>query len=979
MIPPYQQGVMVHAAQSDLSGTREERRYLTLLFADLSHSTALAERMEQEHYAALIADVHAIYQDVIERHGGEVEQVQGDGVLASFGLAGRAEDAGRRAVQAALEMHERVRCLATPLPDGLAPSLHSGVHSGLVLVREGRAILGKRELLGPVTNTAARLAAAAGPHEILVSEAALGPARRFFVTSPPQQLEVRGRSDPVLVYKVDARAGSSEAVKAAWRAGTEFLGRAAELARLDAALDEAMAGHARTVAIVAPPGQGKTRLVDQFLAGALQRGCFVLRGYCEGTLGGEPSEPFRHMLQALGAEAASATAFEQVLEPVAREQPVVLSIDDWQWADDASRSLLASLRTRRGWPLLVVLCARPVQDATGPMPADDVFPLPPLSADESRQLVATRVPGADPFIAAKICDAAGGNPLFLEELCHSAARGQAERRPGGANAGWLSQLVQSRAEGLDAAQKELVQVAAVIGNVVPAWLLETLTGRRIDDAVLGQLVERDFLFAGERAGTLRFKHGVTRDILYDSVGLHARQALHLRIAEALRQHTSGESRDDALEAMALHYDLGGDAARAADCAEQAADKALSLSALDRARALYRLALASLDKLPQTPESALRWVGIVQRLGRVCVFDPVRSELALGQRAIALAQEHGDASTVGRVHHWIGYMCYSLGDTRAAIRHGELALSAARATGDAKLEPFAVALLGEAYCAAALYDRALPLLDEAIVVKRRHHKGRTNVGLAFSLVCRAYLLAERGDFDGAYGCFDEAAACIEDVTHEVGATVEGWRSAVLLWQGRWQEARDAAAASWRVAERTQSLAQMSIARAMGAYAEWMLEGRPDSIGTIVEVLDWLRPRDSCLYRSLYHGWLADGLLAMGRREEGRAHALQALRRGRERDLLGLPMACRALALDAVVHAPGRAERYLRWGMRAAQQRGSVHEIAGMQLCAARVALRAGEEARALGLLDEAAAAFSRLRMEWHLAQAEALRGEVTRGR
>ena len=971
---------MDDAAHSDRAGTREERRYLTLLFADFSHSTTLSELMEQEHYGALIARLRAIYQDGIERHRGVVERMQGDGVLASFGYSGAGEDAGRQAVLAALELHERVRAMPVVLPAGLAPSLHTGIHSGLVLVREGDLEIGKHELLGPVPNIASRLSSAAAAHEIMVSEETLGPARRFFVTSPPELLAVRGRADPLLVYKVDARASSAEAVTAAYRFGTDFLGRQAELTLLEGELDAAMKGGTRSVAVVAPAGQGKTRLVEQFLARALQRGCFVLRGYCESTLGAEPFQPFRHMLQALGRDNPSTKDIEWSLGRIAREQALVLFIDDWQWADDASRSVLASLRAQQDWPLLLVLCTRPDLEGAGPLPADQVITLPPLSEAEAAQLVSARFPGADPFVAEKICKAASGNPLFLEELCHSAARGEPERRPGRihANAAWLSHLVQARVEELQAGQREFVQVAAVIGNVVPAWLLERLTGQRVDDAVLSELVQRDFLFTGERAGTLRFKHGITRDIIYESVGLHERQQLHLRIADALRHHSPGESRDDALEALALHYDLGGDAANAADYAEQAADKALSVSALDRARALYRVALAALDRLPQTPQVALRWVGIVQRLGRVCVFDPVRSELGLSLRGVELAQRHGDAGTVARARHWHSYISYAIGDTRAAIRHGEWVLAQARAAGDTKLLTHAVAALGEAHCAAANYQRALPLLDEAIAMKQQRRRGGgTDVGLAFSLVCRAWLLAERGQFGEAHRYFDSAAACVAGVTHEVGATVQGWRSAVLLWQGRWDDARAAAAESSRIAEATHSLAQLAIARAMAAYAEWMLLRRPQSMEAIVEVMEWLKPRDSRLYRSFYHGWLADGLVDLGRREEARAHAAQALQRGRQRDLLGLPMACRALARDAAVHCPERAERYLAWAMRAAKERGAAHEIAVTELCAAEVAWNKGQGAKAQALLEQASAGFIRMQMEWHLGAAAALRRRLDR--
>ncbi len=971
---------MTDETQGESVAVDPGRRYLTLLFADLSQSTELAEGMETEHYAAVLSALRKVYHDTIPRHGGLVVRVQGDGLLAMFGYPTTREDDGRGAVAAALELHQRVRELHPDVPGGRALCLHTGIHSGLVLLRKGDVEVGRFELLGPVPNIAARLSDAAGAHEILVSEETLGPASRFFVTGPPQLLQVKGRAAPVLVYRVDARASPAQSLAATGRrATTAFVGRQAELALLERAMDDASAGRTRVVAVAGAPGMGMTRLVEHFLSRVVQRGCMVLRGYCESDLGAEPLQPFRHMLQSLVGEAPPNTPdnFDALFARLAEQQPLLLFVDDWQWADDASHQTLAALRRRSDRRLLIVLATRPPAAANAPVAADQTIALAPLGDADAAQAIAVRLPDADPFIADEICRRASGNPLFLEELCHCASRGDAGRGlGGGAQGGWLNRLVESRVQHLSPAQIDLVRVAAVIGNVVPAWLLERITGQPADGPLQLGLAEQDFIFPGERAGTLRFKHGLTRDIIYESVGLALRQDLHLRIARTMQQHSTDDAEDGALEALALHFDAGGDAGQAARYAELAGDKALAASALDRARALYRMALAALDRLPQSPSVALRWVAIVQSLGRVSVFDPVRGEMALHERALELAERHGNTAAIARARHWLAYTVYGLGDVRAAIAMGERALAEARVAGDEKLAARVVAALGEAHMAAAQYDRAADLLDEAITIKGLHRGGQQlNVGLAFSLVCRAALHADRGRFAQAHRDFDEAIACIAGTTHVIGASVHGWRSAVLLWQGRWEEAREAADESGHFAEATRSLTQLSVARAMSAYADWMLTGRAELLQTIVNVTAWLEPRASGLFRSLNHGWLAGGLMQVGRREEARHHAARALLRGRLSDILGAPMSYRALARDAAVHRPERVPHYLDGAMKAARARDSAHEIAVTQLCAAEIAWRLNRQAQASAWLADASAGFERMEMAWHLAQAQRLRRAI----
>jgi len=970
-------GLQQPAAAARVDATLEGgRHYVTLLFSDLSRSTELAGAMEAEEYAALLSTLRIAYQETVPRSGGTIVRVQGDGLLAMFGHPVTHEHAGRRAVEAALALHQAVRRLAPRLPAGFELQLHTGIHAGLVLIGAGDIERGRFELMGAVPNIAARLSDAAGPHEIVVSDETLGPARRFFGAGAPSMLSVKGRETPILVYRIEALAEGSAGIEARGRPRAPMVGRRAEFARLAQALETACAGRPAGAEVAGPPGIGKTRLVEEFLHHARQRDCRVLRGNCEGNLGGTPLQPFRQMSQSLGvAEPPSGPrAWCEWFERLAAEQPLVLFVDDWQWADDASHQVLAAAQRLAGTRLLIVLTRRASGGPAVPTQDFETIALAPLDEATAAKAVAAHLPGADPFVVAQICARAGGNPLFIEELCHSAARGDSGRlAPPSSPAGWIDQLIESRVQHLSPALVDMVRTAAVIGNSVPAWLLARIVGCAADSPLVRELAEHDFLFPGEHVGTLRFKHGVTRDVIYASLGLLARQVLHLRIGAALMHHAAAGGEEDA-EALALHFGAGGDPALEAHYAERAGDRALAVSALDRARAHYRAALTALERGELAGELALRWVDIVQRLAMVCMFDPERSQIGLAERAVLLAERHGDPLRVARARHWLGCVNYALGEPRVAVAHGERALLEAEQAGDGPLAVQVVASLGEAHTAAGQYARAAALLDRAIEVKRSHRSGRrTNVGLAYSLVCRGVLLGDQGCFTSAAEHFDQALDCVVGLTHQIGASIQGWRGAVLLWQGRWAAAREAATESARIAEATRSLWQLSIARAIDGYAHWMLEREPQAVESIVAVTDWLLPRDSGLFRSLNHGWLAEGLLSLGRPVEAYRHAVLALQRGRRGDRVGLAMACRAMARAA--HAAGRpvaAQRQLACAYRVARGRGSAHELAVTQLAEAELAVATHAASRARELIDEAATAFDTMAMEWHLAQAMQLR-------
>jgi class 3 adenylate cyclase/tetratricopeptide (TPR) repeat protein len=1005
------------------------RRYLTILFSDLSASTNLVAESEAEDYADLMTELLAAYESVIPRHGGTIVQIQGDGVLACFGYPEAHDDDGRRATEAALALHERVASMRIALKsEPLVPlRLHTGIHSGLVLLIEGDQVRGRPGLFGMPVNVAARLSDLASPNEILVSEETLGPDRHFFQTGEGDIVQLQGIAEPIPIYRVVGRTPVGTRFEARIRRGlTSFVGRRHELKILKQGFSRAIQGEPQTYMIVAPPGLGKTRLAGEVLDGAGMSECTILRGYCESFLSAEPLQPFLQMIRALcgigpttppkaalkkidrtlseigpdmqahrlalfrllsaatasrGAkrnETSEATilAMQSLFGALAAMKPVVLFIDDWQWADGLTRQVLHGIQGLSRVPIFVLLAARDIAPDDIQLNGVRFVPIGRFSNSEADEIIRQQLPGEEGFFLAQIRDYSGGNPLFIEELCHSArqqdGKGRYRARHLSGEA-WLNQLIEARVERLPKAQADLVRIAAIIGTIIPTWLLEGVTCYSSEDVLVRSLAEEDLIYPGDEEGTLRFKHGIVRDVIYSSVGLRERKAMHAKIAEIVRLQRADE-KEEFCELLAYHYAASEQAYQAAEFAELAGDRALSASALDRAQMQYLAALNAIDEFDPTAANYQRRISIVQRLAFACVFDPSPEPVEALQRAAQLATEHDDRPAIAQLEYWLGYIRYAMGESGEAMRHLDAALACARDLRDDRLVRRIHATLGQASAAACDYDRSLALLDEAISQKRqRSASNKPAVGFAYTLACKGSVLGDRGEFAQAYDCFDEALSCVRGYGHEVEGSILCWLSGVRLWQGRWEEAKKSSLQAQSVAERVKSFYLFAMSRSLQSLATWRLDHSATALHTTADATSWLEARNKRLFISLNYGWLAEGMAELGQWERARQFAGRALKRSRSRDRLGEAMAFRAVArASAAGKAVGTPFDYIASALQSALARGSLPDVAITQLCEAEFRTLAGERAAAIAALDQAEAAFQRMAMNWHSDAAAELR-------
>jgi class 3 adenylate cyclase len=399
-----------------------ERRPVTTLFADVVGSTGLAETMDPEEWAELIGDATTTMGKVVDRYGGRVSQVLGDGILAFFGVPVAHEDDPQRAVRAGLDLIREMRTYATSpqQPEG-SLQVRVGLNTGLAVTRDVSLGASSTDYtaLGDAVNVAARLQAEAAPNTVLI-----GPTTYAFVShsvnaTPRGPLVLKGKANPIRAYEVTAWIGGQLRQSGVPGLRSPMVGRDVEFSRLSRALRAVRAGRGRVAVLRGEPGIGKSRLVTELRRHAndppmqwLEAACVsygqevpyaltlgilrALLGFSdEGmapaairdrlmtALGSAASDVGAHMAQLLSLDlepweheeviglapdalrAAYIEGIGVLLRSVIRE-PTVFVCEDVHWADEASVDLLAPLlRLVHELPVLVMLLARPDRDVPG--------------------------------------------------------------------------------------------------------------------------------------------------------------------------------------------------------------------------------------------------------------------------------------------------------------------------------------------------------------------------------------------------------------------------------------------------------------------------------------------------------------------------------------------------------------------------------------------------------------------------------------
>lgn len=578
----------------------DERRIVTVLFADLVGFTALGERRDPEQlkiivdrcFERLVADITAF--------GGSVDKIVGDAIVALFGAPLAHEDDPERAVRAALRMQRTVREVSAELDTPI--QMRIGVNTGEVLVGALRAG-GDYTAMGDTVNLASRLEATAAPGEVLVGPATYEATSEVVRFESRGTMAVRGREGAI-----DVHAAAQELTLPGRRPRfqrTPLVGRDAELSLLGAAVETAVErAHAHLLVLPGEAGQGKTRLAEEVaLQAELAHDALVLEGRClpygetspwwpiaesvRQHLGLNPLDPPNEVRQRIATSVAEvldddhdaitaglaqllgvedggnsidrSRARDEVIDALHRylaaillERPVVIVVSDVHWADQAllelaERLLVSLMRT----PFVIVATTRWSGDderwvAQTGRHNTVVCNLLPLDRGATARLAAALL-GTDisADLAADLYERSGGNPFFLEELVNLLSESAAGPAPDDTGPlrtelpGTLRGLVSARLDALSPGQRAMVQDAAVIGRDGPVYALVLMAqGAGVD----GDLPEHTFrhLVAKdifETVGTgWRFRSDLVREVAYSTLTKVVRATKHAGIGEWLETH-----------------------------------------------------------------------------------------------------------------------------------------------------------------------------------------------------------------------------------------------------------------------------------------------------------------------------------------------------------------------------------------------------------------------------------------------------------
>ncbi len=716
----------------------EERRVVSILFADLAGFTSSSDQADPEDVRRTLIPFHTIAKEEIERFGGTLDKFVGDAAMGVFGAPVAHEDDPERAVRAALAIQARTDEMTIPV--------RAAVNTGEAVVTFATGPQIGENVAGDVVNTASRLQGVAPHGGVVVGEGTFRATRGTVDYRELEPVKVKGKSEPLRVWVVGSV--RTEIPGRADEDATPFVGREAERGLLRELFERTvLESSLQLVTVVGEPGIGKTRLVadlrerleaggqavawhrgrclpygesvtfapleeivrdvigvmrsDDRVAAAAKLAGYIARSEERAT----DNEWLRSRIAPLlGLEEPSAaaadraesfTAWARFLASEASRSPLVLVVEDLQWADRTMLDFLDQLADHaRNAPILVLGTARPeLFDAHpewgGGKTNASTITLSPMPEQEMHELLAellvrSVLPDAT---QAPLVQRAGGNPLYALEFVRMLGDRAVTNDAGSiALPDSIQALIAARLDALTPSQRSLLQDAAVVGDHFWSGAVASMNAGDVPVAELHELQRRGMIRRSstqtmEGEEELSFSHGLMRDVAYKQIPRAGRVQRHLAVARWLEE-TAGDRLEERAEPLAHHTSEALSLARAAHLPEDTPElrddtrRFLLLAgkrqaSLDVAQATtyYERAL-ELTPIDHPDRSTILrdTTGFRWRSGRLGVDDAVAAYEEAADLALANDDREAAALALRRLYFQLGFR----GDSdaaRAALERG----------------------------------------------------------------------------------------------------------------------------------------------------------------------------------------------------------------------------------------------------------------------------------------------------------------------
>jgi len=706
----------------------------------------------------------------------------------------------------------------------------------------------------------------------------------------------------------------------------------------------AASGHGQVIGIAGEPGIGKSRLLNEFRQSLRGMALTYYAAHCFPYATATPYLPVRDLLrqmcgladtdrlaaitakiswalQEAGLDPETGTpvllqlldvpgAAERLaaLSPPARraqtftllwqmclhcsqQHPLILTVENLHWIDTTSETWLTGVVERlTGAAILLLVTYRPEYRLPW-LEYSTVthMTLPPLRSEESLTMVhsVVRTSPLPERLVQELLAKAGGNPFFLEELALSVVD------PGSSPASLpvpdtIQAVLAARIDRLAPEEKRLLQIAAVIGTVVPLPLLQAIA-ERPEDAVhrsLARLQATGFLYETRLYPTQEyaFKHVLTHEVVYGSLLAERWRVLHAQIVHAIEQLTP-DRLEEQVERLAYHAFRGEVWDKAVCYCQQAGAKAAERCALRDAAVAFEQALVALHHLPDSRATrqqalALRF-DLRNALHPLGEFARILDHL---RQAEPLAEALGDHRRLGQIADFMTCCLLPLGASDSALAPAQHALTIATTLEDVSLQVTATTRLGEVYWTLSAYRQAAEVYRRVSETLQGELRGeRFGTAVVQAVLCRAFLamcLAELGAFAEGQAYGEEALRQAEAVAHPYSLALACVAVGHLsLRHGELPQAMQVLERGLALSEAVHFVPTIRMCKArLGAV--YALAGRiPEALLLLEQVLEQtLALRYTSSY-SHYAVWLGEGYVLAGRVAEARQLGQQALEAAR----------------------------------------------------------------------------------------------------